>query len=67
MEIGKSVMAEVLRASPDCLERLSELLAKRKMQTEGVLKEATSQGQQERKKREYTASFLHRLRIFFEL
>ena len=67
MEIGKPVMAEVLRASPDCLERLSELLAKRKMETDGVLKEAASQGQQERKEREYKASFLHRLRIFFEL
>src|SRR5205814_3396037 len=67
MEIGKSVMAEVLRASRDCLERLSELLAKRKMETEGVLKEAVSQGQHERKQREYKASFLHRLRIFFEL
>jgi len=49
MEIGKPVMAEVLRASPDCLERLSELLAKRKMETEGLLKEAVSHGQHERK------------------
>src|SRR5437868_7931385 len=35
MEIGKPVMAELLRASPDCLERLSELLAQRKMESEG--------------------------------
>src|SRR5438270_12196353 len=67
MEIGKSVMAEVLRASPDCLERLSELLASRKMETEGVLKEAVSHSQNERKEREYKATFLHRLRTFFEL
>src|SRR5882724_50866 len=67
MEIGKPVMAEVLRASPDCLERLSELLAKRKMETEGVLKEAVSHSQNERKEREYKATFLHRLRTFFEL
>jgi small-conductance mechanosensitive channel len=67
MEIGKPVMAEVLRASPDCLERLSELLAKRKMETEGLLKEAVSHGQHERKEREYKASFLHRLQTFFEL
>src|SRR6266481_4192637 len=58
MEIGKPVMAELLRASPDCLERLSELLAKRKMETEGLLKETVSHGQNESKKREYTASFL---------
>ena len=67
MEVGKPVMAEVLRASPDCLERLSELLAKRKMETEGVLKEAVSHSHNERKEREYKATFLHRLRIFFEL
>jgi small-conductance mechanosensitive channel/CRP-like cAMP-binding protein len=67
MEIGKPVMAEVLRASPDCLERLSELLAKRKMETEGLLKEAVSHGQHERKEREYKATFLHRLQTFFEL
>jgi small-conductance mechanosensitive channel/CRP-like cAMP-binding protein len=67
MEIGKPVMAEVLRASPDCLERLSELLAKRKLETEGLLKEAASHSQNERKEREYRATFLHRLRTFFEL
>jgi small-conductance mechanosensitive channel/CRP-like cAMP-binding protein len=67
MEIGKPVMAELLRAAPDCLERLSELLAKRKMETEGLLKEAVSNSQTERKEREYTATFLRRLRTFFEL
>jgi small-conductance mechanosensitive channel/CRP-like cAMP-binding protein len=67
MEISKPVMAEVLRDSPDCLERLSELLARRKMENEGVLKEAASQTQNESKKREYTATFLNRLRTFFEL
>src|SRR5436189_1748369 len=60
MEIGKQVMAELLRASPDCLERLSELLAKRKMETEGLLKEAVSHGQNARKEREYRDTFLHR-------
>ena len=67
MEIGKPVMAELLRASPDCLERLSELLAKRKMETEGLLKEAVSHSHSAMKEREYKATFLHRLRTFFEL
>jgi len=67
LEIGKPVMAEVIRESPDCLERLSELLARRKMENEGILKEAASQAQNEKTEREYTASFLHRLRTFFEL
>src|SRR6184192_584013 len=39
MEIGKPVMAELLRDAPSYLEKLSELLAQRKMETEGVLKE----------------------------
>ncbi len=67
MEIGKPVMAELLRASPDCLDRLSELLAKRKMATEGLLKEAVSQTQSASKEREYRATFLRRLQTFFEL
>ncbi len=67
MEIGKPVMAEVIRDSPECLERLSELLARRKLENEGVIKEAASQGQNEKKEREYQASFLKRLRSFFEL
>jgi small-conductance mechanosensitive channel/CRP-like cAMP-binding protein len=67
MEIGKPVMADLLRSSPDCLERLSELLAKRKMETDGLVKEAVSQGQSASKEREYRATFLRRLRTFFEL
>jgi CRP-like cAMP-binding protein len=67
MEISKPVMADVLRDSPDCLGRLSELLARRKMENEGVLREAASPAQHESKKREYTASFLRRLQTFFEL
>src|SRR5437016_11349769 len=67
MEIGKPVMAEVLRDAPDCLEKLSELLAQRKMETEGVLKEATRTDEQASKQREYTATFMQRLRTFFQL
>src|SRR5206468_25795 len=49
MEIGKSVMAEVLRGAPECLVQLSELLAQRKMETEGILKELTRTGEHELK------------------
>src|SRR5213592_2564284 len=41
MEISKPVMAEVLRESPDCLTALSELLAKRKLEGDGIVKDAT--------------------------
>src|SRR5438874_1751018 len=40
MEISKPVMAEVLRDSPQCLEQMSELLTRRKMENEGILKDA---------------------------
>src|SRR6059058_3415826 len=67
MEIGKPTMAEVLQSAPECLVQLSELLAQRKMETEGILKEATRTGEQFLKERQYTATFLHRLRTFFQL
>src|SRR5437867_2552134 len=66
MEIGKPTMAEVLRSAPSCLEQLSHLLAQRKMETEGILKEAHTD-EHFLKQRQYTATFLNRLRIFFEL
>ncbi|MEP7078251.1 MAG: mechanosensitive ion channel family protein [Chthoniobacterales bacterium] len=67
MEIGKPLMAEVLRESPGCLDQLSALLAKRKMETEGIVKDATHPHNEEKKEREYTASFVDRLKTFFEL
>ena len=67
IEISKPVMAEVLRDSPQCLEQLSELLARRKMENEGILKGAAIPADQAGKAREYKASFLKRLRAVFEL
>src|SRR5881397_2134781 len=67
MEIGKPVMAEVLRGAPECLVQLSELLAQRKMETEGILKELGHTDEHAIKERQYTANFLHRLRTFFQL
>jgi len=67
MEISKDIMANVIRDSPDCLRALSELLAKRKMETEGILKDAATSADQAAKQREYTATFLKRLKTFFAL
>jgi len=67
IEISKPVMAEVLRDSPQCLEQLSELLARRKMENEGILKDAAIPADQAGKAREYKASFLKRLQAVFEL
>ena len=44
LEISKEVMGEVMRESPECLTRLSEILAKRKLEGEGILKDALQVG-----------------------
>jgi CRP-like cAMP-binding protein len=67
MEIGKPAMAEVLSGAPGCMEQLSQLLAQRKMETDGILKEARSADEHALTERQYTANFLHRLRTFFQL
>src|SRR6266496_6742562 len=58
MEIGKPVMAEVLSGAPGCMEQLSQLLAQRKMETDGILKEARSTDYHALTERQYTANFL---------
>jgi small-conductance mechanosensitive channel len=67
MEITKSVMGDIIRDSPECLNQLSEILAKRKMETEGIVKEATPTAELNAKEKEYRATFLRRLKTFFEL
>lgn len=67
MEIGKDIMGDVIRESPECLKQLSELLARRRMETEGILKDAAPSADQAAKQREYTATFLKRLKTFFAL
>src|SRR6476660_4107329 len=58
MEIGKPTMAEVLQSEPGCLVQLSELLAQRKMETEGILKEVSRTDEQALKQQQYSATFL---------
>ena len=67
LEISKPVMADVLRQSPQCLSALSELLAKRRLEGEGIVRDALLPQAQEEKESEYRSSFLTRLRTVFEL
>jgi CRP-like cAMP-binding protein len=67
LEISKPVMAEVLRESPECLNALSELLARRRLEGEGIVKDAAQPQEQEKIESEYRSSFLRRLRTVFEL
>jgi small-conductance mechanosensitive channel/CRP-like cAMP-binding protein len=67
MEIFKTSMAAVLRDAPECVTQLSELLATRKMETEGLLKNLEQDDTEASKAQEYSATFLSRLRSVFEL
>ncbi len=67
LEISKPVMGEIIRQSPECLNQLSELLARRKLETEGIIKDTAASDSASAKENEYRASFLRRLRAFFEL
>ena len=67
MEIAKTSLAELIQSKPALADQLSALLARRQMQTQGILarsQPATHSAQQER---EIAASFLDKLRSFFEL
>lgn len=67
VEIGKAVLATNLKQKPELLTKLSELLAKRQLENEGVLAHTTPKKDFHAKQSEYTASFLGQLRSFFEL
>ena len=67
LEIGKPIMAGILRDSPDCLSALSALLARRKLEGEGIVEKASQPDEQELKESEYRSTFLRRLKSVFEL
>ena len=68
VEIGKSVLASSLKENPELLQKLSELLAHRQMETEGLLAAASTNPRETEDTRTlYTATFMDRLRSFFEL
>lgn len=67
LKIDKMSFAEVLQSNPELLQKLSEMLARRRLETEGVLASTTEKKTIETKQEEYTATFLARLSSFFEL
>lgn len=67
VEIGKPVLAKSLKENPELLGKLSELLARRQLETEGILAANTKPTVVEAKRVEYTDSFIHKLRVFFQL
>ncbi|MEI6277992.1 MAG: mechanosensitive ion channel domain-containing protein [Verrucomicrobiae bacterium] len=66
VEVQKSTLVPIISASPELLESLSELLARRRMTNEGLVAEAAGTGNQTTEKN-YQAGFLGKLRSFFEV
>ena len=67
LEIEKEAFAGLLHENEALVEQLSELLAKRRMETEGILAANTERANMSAKQREYTEGFLRKLYSFFEL
>jgi small-conductance mechanosensitive channel/CRP-like cAMP-binding protein len=66
VEVDKATLAPIIEASPELLERLSDLLARRRLQNEGLLAEAGAATLTVRR-HDYTETFLKKLRSFFEI
>jgi small-conductance mechanosensitive channel/CRP-like cAMP-binding protein len=68
MEITKPVFADIIQLDGDLLSRLSELLARRQIETDDIVQARASQPSLiAAKEQEYRAGFLHKLKSFFEL
>lgn len=66
-EIDKEVLGLMLEQNQNLVEKLSDLLAKRRMELEGHVAHVGHSAAMEEKQREYQASFLSKLTAFFEL
>jgi len=66
VEVDKATLAPIIEASPELLESLSDLLAHRRMQNEGIVAGAASLAHGETRQ-DYRAGFLRKLRAFFEV
>lgn len=65
IEVQTSTLAPIIAANPGLVEALSELLARRKMQNEGIA--ASALGSQSSAESHYKASLLGKLRKFFQV
>ncbi len=66
-EIRRAVMQPILQESTHTLERMSELLAKRKIETEGILATQTPRQVVEEKREAYAQGFLKKISSLFEI
>ena len=61
-----NILARSLKENPQLVTQLGELLAKRRMENEGIL-ESLPKTALIQKQIDYTEGFLNKLRLFFEL
>ncbi len=66
VQVDKATLAPIIGSSPELLESLSELLARRRMKNEGLVAEAAG-NINPATKNSYQAGFLGKLRSFFEV
>jgi small-conductance mechanosensitive channel/CRP-like cAMP-binding protein len=66
-EVGKEVLGQLLEENQVLVEKLSDMLAKRRLENEGLLASTHAPSVVQDKHREYRASFLTKLKAFFEL
>jgi len=67
LEIAKSQLAQILQENTALLTSLSEMLAQRRLDNEGILASTAERHVLVGKKEEYTRSFLHTVARFFDL
>jgi small-conductance mechanosensitive channel len=67
VEIGKAVLTRSLQENPQLVTMLGEMLAKRRLENEGLLAGTASKTDLAEKQRQYTDGFLTKLRHFFKL
>jgi CRP-like cAMP-binding protein len=67
LEIHKDVLGPILAQNQPLVEQLSEMLAKRRLENEGVVAQALATDEMKAKEHEYKQGFLQRLYHFFEL
>lgn len=66
-EIGKDTLGEILAENQELLEKLSDILARRKMEVDGIIESSMSEQEKTQTAARYKEGFLQRLYGFFEL
>ena len=66
-EIDKNTMGELLQQNEALVQKLGEILAERRLVTEGIVASATASHEVRMKQEEYKQGFLRKLSAFFDL